>query len=147
MKANLRFFTRIFGMKVLRHEEFEKPCAITCNGEFTTPWSKTMVGYGPEDDSFCSSASAIGALCGCLGFLMVSHHCDAFLFFVGHVSTYFVLGQKATHSTSVLAEPTWWSKDCPKCSLTITYASPAHSKRLFSIAEIDFFHESRSVTI
>lgn len=53
VKANLRFFTRIFGMKVLRHEEFEKPCAITCNGEFDTPWSKTMIGYGPEDESFC----------------------------------------------------------------------------------------------
>lgn len=53
VKANLRFFTRIFGMKVLRHEEFEKPCAITCNGEFNTPWSKTMIGYGPEDESFC----------------------------------------------------------------------------------------------
>ena len=65
MKANLRFFTRIFGMKVLRHEEFDKPCAITCNGEFNTPWSKTMIGYGPEDESFCSPASAIGALCGC----------------------------------------------------------------------------------
>eukprot|EP00435_Cladocopium_sp_Y103_P063884 s719_g25.t1 len=51
--ANLRFFTRIFGMKVLRHEEFDKPCAITCNGEFDTPWSKTMIGYGPEDESFC----------------------------------------------------------------------------------------------
>jgi len=53
VKANLRFFTRIFGMKVLRHEEFDKPCAITCNGEFATPWSKTMIGYGPEDESFC----------------------------------------------------------------------------------------------
>eukprot|EP00438_Fugacium_kawagutii_P024835 Skav205737 [mRNA] locus=scaffold1496:189452:197472:+ [translate_table: standard] len=53
VKANLRFFTQIFGMKVLRHEEFDKPCAITCNGEFDTPWSKTMIGYGPEDENFC----------------------------------------------------------------------------------------------
>ncbi|OLQ10578.1 Glyoxalase domain-containing protein 4 [Symbiodinium microadriaticum] len=53
VKANLRFFTKIFGMKVLRHEEFEKPCAITCNGEFETPWSKTMIGYGPEDEGYC----------------------------------------------------------------------------------------------
>mmetsp|Transcript_62663 Transcript_62663/g.149525 ORF Transcript_62663/g.149525 Transcript_62663/m.149525 type:complete len:427 (-) Transcript_62663:256-1536(-) len=53
VKANLRFFTQIFGMKVLRHEEFDKPCAITCNGEFPTPWSKTMIGYGPEDENYC----------------------------------------------------------------------------------------------
>jgi len=53
VKANLRFLTKIFGMKVLRHEEFEKPCAITCNGDFETPWSKTMIGYGPEDEGYC----------------------------------------------------------------------------------------------
>merc|ERR1719499_2703471 len=40
-------------MRVLRHEEYDAPCAITCNGAFESPWSKTMVGYGPEDASYC----------------------------------------------------------------------------------------------
>ena len=39
-------------MKVLRHEENDEPCPLTCNGVFDTPWSKTMVGYGPEDTSY-----------------------------------------------------------------------------------------------
>ena len=40
-------------MKVLRHEEFDTPCAISCNGLSQTPWSKTMVGYGREDENYC----------------------------------------------------------------------------------------------
>lgn len=40
-------------MKVLRHEEYDKPCAITCNGMYDSPWSKTMVGYGPENEGYC----------------------------------------------------------------------------------------------
>lgn len=39
-------------MKVLRHEEFEEGCKATCNGPYDGKWSKTMVGFGPEDDHF-----------------------------------------------------------------------------------------------
>ena len=46
------FATEVLGMKVLRHEENAEPCPLTCNGVYDTPWSKTMVGYGPEDESY-----------------------------------------------------------------------------------------------
>jgi len=39
-------------MKILRHEEFEKGCEAMCNGPYDGKWSKTMVGYGPEDSHF-----------------------------------------------------------------------------------------------
>ena len=51
-KANYDFFTKVLGMKILRHEEFEKGCEAACNGPYDGKWSKTMVGYGPEDDHF-----------------------------------------------------------------------------------------------
>ncbi|XP_067421904.1 glyoxalase domain-containing protein 4 isoform X2 [Emydura macquarii macquarii] len=38
--------------QILRHEEFEEGCKATCNGPYDGKWSKTMVGYGPEDDHF-----------------------------------------------------------------------------------------------
>lgn len=38
--------------EVLRHEEFEKGCEATCNGPYDGKWSKTMIGYGPEDNHF-----------------------------------------------------------------------------------------------
>uniref|UniRef100_G1NVR4 Glyoxalase domain-containing protein 4 n=2 Tax=Myotis lucifugus TaxID=59463 RepID=G1NVR4_MYOLU len=47
-----RFFRDVLGMKVLRHEEFEEGCKATCNGPYDGKWSKTMVGFGPEDDHF-----------------------------------------------------------------------------------------------
>jgi len=53
LRASLRFLSEVFGMRVLRHEEYDQPCAITCNGTYETPWSKTMVGYGPEDEGYC----------------------------------------------------------------------------------------------
>uniref|UniRef100_H2QBT2 Glyoxalase domain containing 4 n=1 Tax=Pan troglodytes TaxID=9598 RepID=H2QBT2_PANTR len=37
---------------VLRHEEFEEGCKAACNGPYDGKWSKTMVGFGPEDDHF-----------------------------------------------------------------------------------------------
>ncbi|EFO18178.1 hypothetical protein LOAG_10318 [Loa loa] len=46
------FFVNILKMKVLRHEEFEEGCKATCNGPYNGRWSKTMVGYGSEDDHF-----------------------------------------------------------------------------------------------
>lgn len=53
LRESLRFLSDVFGMRVLRHEEYDQPCAITCNGAYETPWSKTMVGYGPEDEGYC----------------------------------------------------------------------------------------------
>jgi lactoylglutathione lyase len=51
-KQTIDFYTRILGMKVLRHEEFESGCDAACNGPYDNKWSKTMVGFGPEDDHF-----------------------------------------------------------------------------------------------
>ena len=39
-------------MQLLRHEEFKFECEATCNGGYQNPWSKTMVGYGPEENNF-----------------------------------------------------------------------------------------------
>ncbi|KAM4700715.1 glyoxalase domain-containing protein 4 [Discoglossus pictus] len=47
-----RFYRELLGMKVLRHEEFEEGCKATCNGPYDGKWSKTMVGYGSEDNHF-----------------------------------------------------------------------------------------------
>lgn len=46
------FFCNILGMKILRHEEMDSGCAAQCNGNFESPWSKTMVGYGDENSFF-----------------------------------------------------------------------------------------------
>ncbi|KPP78577.1 glyoxalase domain-containing protein 4-like [Scleropages formosus] len=46
------FYRDVLGMSVLRHEEFEEGCKATCNGPYDGKWSKTMVGFGPEDDHF-----------------------------------------------------------------------------------------------
>ncbi|CAG9540376.1 unnamed protein product [Cercopithifilaria johnstoni] len=51
-KMSRDFFVNILKMKVLRHEEFEEGCKATCNGPYNGRWSKTMVGYGSEDDHF-----------------------------------------------------------------------------------------------
>jgi len=48
----IKFYKEILGMKILRHEEFEKGCEASCNGPYDGRWSKTMVGYGPEDTHF-----------------------------------------------------------------------------------------------
>ena len=48
----LEFTDKVLGMKVLRHEENEAACEITCNGDFDNAWSKTMVGYGPESEGY-----------------------------------------------------------------------------------------------
>lgn len=46
------FYRDILGMKFLRHEEFEEGCKAACNGPYDGKWSKSMVGYGPEDSHF-----------------------------------------------------------------------------------------------
>lgn len=48
----LNFYRNVLGMKVLRHEEFEEGCKATCNGPYDGKWSKTMIGFGPEDNHF-----------------------------------------------------------------------------------------------
>ncbi|XP_054168237.1 glyoxalase domain-containing protein 4-like [Oppia nitens] len=49
---NIDFFTDILKMKVLRHEEFTDGCKASCNGPYDGKWSKTMIGFGPEDNHF-----------------------------------------------------------------------------------------------
>ncbi|KAI5717406.1 hypothetical protein M8J77_005339 [Diaphorina citri] len=50
--ATIKFYRDILGMKVLRHEEFKEGCEAACNGPYDNRWSKTMMGYGPEDSHF-----------------------------------------------------------------------------------------------
>jgi len=50
--ATAKFYLSILGMKALRHEEFQEGCDAACNGPYDNRWSKTMVGYGPEDTHF-----------------------------------------------------------------------------------------------
>lgn len=47
-----KFYRDVLGMKFLRHEEFEEGCKAACNGPYDGKWSKSMVGYGPEDNHF-----------------------------------------------------------------------------------------------
>lgn len=51
-KETAKFYRDILGMKFLRHEEFEKGCEAACNGPYDGKWSKSMVGFGPEDSHF-----------------------------------------------------------------------------------------------
>lgn len=49
---NIEFFRNKLGMRVLRHESFDKGCEAACNGRYDSRWTKTMIGYGPENDNF-----------------------------------------------------------------------------------------------
>ncbi|XP_017771030.1 PREDICTED: glyoxalase domain-containing protein 4 [Nicrophorus vespilloides] len=51
-KLTAQFYREVLGMKVLRHEEFADGCEAACNGPYANRWSKTMIGYGPEDNHF-----------------------------------------------------------------------------------------------
>ena len=51
-QKSIHFFRDVLGMRVLRHEEFHEGCEATCNGPYNGRWSKTMIGYGSEDDHF-----------------------------------------------------------------------------------------------
>jgi lactoylglutathione lyase len=53
LETTLDFLKQVMGMRVLRHEENDEPCPITCNGDSPTAWSKTMVGYETEDKAWC----------------------------------------------------------------------------------------------
>ena len=50
--AMKNFVCNIFGMKVIRHEEMNSGCEAQCNGDYQSPWSKTMAGYGHEHSFF-----------------------------------------------------------------------------------------------
>jgi len=50
--AMIDFLKNTLCMKVLRHEEFDQGCEATCNGPYQNKWSKTMIGYGPENCNF-----------------------------------------------------------------------------------------------
>lgn len=52
LKKNVEFFRDKLGMTVLRHEVFDEGCEAACNGPYDNKWSKTMIGYGPEDNHF-----------------------------------------------------------------------------------------------
>ena len=52
LKKSVEFYEKCFGLKVLRHEEFGEKCEAGCNGKYNSPWSKTMMGYGPEKENF-----------------------------------------------------------------------------------------------
>jgi len=48
LKAAVDTYVNVFGMHILRHEEFDGGCEATCNGPYGGAWSKTMIGYGSE---------------------------------------------------------------------------------------------------
>lgn len=52
LKTSIDFYTKVFEMKVIRHEEFNDGCEAKCNGDYARPWSKTMIGYGSEKTNF-----------------------------------------------------------------------------------------------
>jgi len=52
LRPSLEFFEKVLGMCVLRHEENDQPCDITCNGRYRTPWSKTMMGWKGREEDF-----------------------------------------------------------------------------------------------
>lgn len=51
LKEALRLLTGL-GARSLRHEEFEEACEASCNGPYAGFWSKSMVGWNNEDESF-----------------------------------------------------------------------------------------------
>ena len=51
LKQALNLLTSL-GARVLRHEEFESGCEASCNGPYSGYWSKSMVGWSNEDESF-----------------------------------------------------------------------------------------------
>lgn len=52
LESSIKFYRNRLGMKILRHEVFEKGCEAACNGPYDGKWSKTMIGFGPEDQHF-----------------------------------------------------------------------------------------------
>lgn len=49
LEETVKFYSEFFSFKIFRHEEFESGCEATCNGPYGGAWSKTMIGYGPNE--------------------------------------------------------------------------------------------------
>ena len=49
LRKNVDFFNGL-GMQIIRHEEFDSGCEAQCNGAYSRPWSKTMIGYKHKTD-------------------------------------------------------------------------------------------------
>lgn len=52
LNQTIEYTKQVLGMRVLRHEENDEPCPITCNGDSPTAWSKTMIGTVTEDEGY-----------------------------------------------------------------------------------------------
>lgn len=52
LSRTIEFYRDSHAMKVLRFEVFSKGCDAACNGPYDGKWSKTMIGYGNEDENF-----------------------------------------------------------------------------------------------
>lgn len=53
LKASVDFYSRVLGLVVQRHEEFDVGCEATCNGPYSGWWSKTMMSFpGRGEDAF-----------------------------------------------------------------------------------------------
>ena len=57
LRESLRFYELVFGLRVLRHEEFESGSEAEGGGPYGGAWSKTTVGWGPERSNFCLELS------------------------------------------------------------------------------------------
>ncbi|KAF0982182.1 hypothetical protein FDP41_012043 [Naegleria fowleri] len=53
-----QFYETELGMIEQRHEHFDAGCEAACNGRYNTSWTKTMIGYGPEDKHFVLELTA-----------------------------------------------------------------------------------------
>ena len=51
-RADTVEFYRQLGMHALRHEEFTEGCDAQCNGPYSGHWSKSLIGYGAEEEHF-----------------------------------------------------------------------------------------------
>ena len=53
LRASVNFYSDVFGLVVVRHEEFDVGCEATCNGPYSGWWSKTMMGFpSTGEDAF-----------------------------------------------------------------------------------------------
>ncbi|KAG2373560.1 hypothetical protein C9374_012023 [Naegleria lovaniensis] len=53
-----KFYETELAMSEQRHEHFDAGCEAACNGRYNTSWTKTMIGYGPEDLHFVLELTA-----------------------------------------------------------------------------------------
>ncbi|EFC42741.1 hypothetical protein NAEGRDRAFT_80346 [Naegleria gruberi] len=53
-----QFYEKELNMVEQRHESFDAGCEAACNGRYNLSWTKTMIGYGPEDLHFVLELTA-----------------------------------------------------------------------------------------